>query len=269
MRSLFTWGDSTDNRTVVGAQVDVDLKAVTLIKNSNDRLTELGQLVNRYKGTPHEEKLKIVHEKSKTIHSYLVGKKKVHELELFHLQNTEHFINTFTIILDAHQKQQNNNYAAANRHLKPGSLPEKIPAIKNKQNQEACRKIEMVIPAVMPEAFSNAGRSAAPIPQLLVPSISINTFSKVLYYKEDAAENLISKEIGYTSSDLEKEGFLQHVSACLGIRGISYMGNALVTIANNNGSQPTGLVPIIHWEGFLYALNLNDYRLFPVQINRR
>ncbi len=79
--------------------------------------------------------------------------------------------------------------------------------------------------------------------------ISINTFAKVLYYKEDATGNLVAKEIGYTSSSLEKEGFLQHVSACLGIRSISYMGNALVTIDNNNGSQPTGLVPIIHWEG--------------------
>ena len=267
MRSLFTWGDSAENRTVVGAPVDVDLRTVAYIKNSNDRLTELNLLVSRYKGTPHEEKLKLVHEKTKKIHAYLVEKKKVHELELFHLQNTEHFINTFTIILEAYQKQQNDSHAAAYRSVKPGSLPEKSKPIKNKQNQETCRNIEMVKPVVMPENFSNPVRSAA-IPQLTVPSISINTFATITYYKEDADENLIAREIGYTSSDLEKESFLQHVAACLGLRGLSYIGNALVTIVNNNGTQPTGVVPIIHWEGFLYALNLNDYRLFPVKINR-
>ncbi|QNF33718.1 hypothetical protein HUW51_13675 [Adhaeribacter swui] len=268
MRSLFSWGDATDNRTVVGAPVDVDLKAVALIKNSNDRLTELSQLVNRYTGTPHEAKLKAVHEKTKKIHAYLVEKKRVHELEIFHLQNTEHFINTFRIILEAYQKEQEESNSRANRSAKPGGLPEKSKFIKNKQNQETYRSLELVKPVAMPESLFQSNR-LAPVPQLNVPSISINTFATITYYKEDADENLIAREIGFTSTDLEKAAFLQHVTACLGIRGIAYMGNALVSIANNNGSQPTGLVPIIHWEGFLYALNLNDYRLFPVQINRR
>jgi len=254
---------------VVGTKADVDLREVAYIKNSNDRLAELSQLCSRYKGTPHAEKIQAVLEKTKTIHAYLVGKKKGHELELFHLQHTDHFLNTFTIILDAHQKQQSDTYAAGNRHQKPGSLPEKLQTIKTKQNREAYRQIEMVKPVEVPEQFSNSGKPAPVVPLLGVPSISIDTRAKLLYYKEDTSDNLIAKEIGYTSSELEKEGFMQHVATCLGIRGISYMGNALVTIANNNGGQPTGLVPVIHWEGFLYALNLNDYRLFPVKISRK
>lgn len=260
VRSIFGLSESADNRTVIGTAPDLDLKSVSYIKDSNARLTELSHLQTRYKGTPHELKIKAVYDKTKTIHTYLVSKKRVHELELFHLQNTEHFINTFSVIMDVHQKQQEDNWSQANRKVRVSGLPEKSQPIKNKQNQEAYNKIEMV----MPVDFIGAG-----IPQLGVPEIYIDTSAKILYYKEDGSGNLISREIGYTAPEMEKESFLQYVSACLGIGGISYMGNALVTIQNNNGLQPTGLVPIIRWEGFLYALNLNDYRLFPVKINRK
>jgi hypothetical protein len=49
---------------------------------------------------------------------------------------------------------------------------------------------------------------------------------------------------------------------------MSYVGNAIVNIPNNNGTYPTGYVPVIHWKGFLYVINLNDYRLFPVKMQR-
>ncbi|QMU29293.1 hypothetical protein [Adhaeribacter radiodurans] len=268
MRSLFIRTEASEERMVVGTQPDVDLKEVTYIRDSKARLKELHHLCKRYKGTPDEIKIKAVYEKTQTIHDYLEGKKRGYELEIFHLQNTDHFINTFTVILDVFQ-QQENIAATTYRQGKSLSLPEKSRIFKNKHNQEEYRKIEMVKTVHQPGPPSTPGVPEPRVPQLTVPDISIDTSAKLLYYKEDPTGNLISKELGYTSSDLEKEGFLQYVSTCLGIRNIAYMGNALLSIPNSNGSQPTGLVPIIHWEGFLYALNLNNFRLFPVKISRK
>ncbi|WP_146153555.1 hypothetical protein [Adhaeribacter arboris] len=268
MRSLFTRSEASEDRIVVGTKPDVDVKEVTYVRDSKARLKELHHLCNRYKGTPHEVKIKAVYEKTQTIHDYLEGKKRGYELEIFHLRNTDHFINTFTVILDVFL-QRENIAASPYRNGRTTSLPEKSRAFKNKHNLEEYRKIEMVRAISPPGPIFTPGTPERNIPQLTIPDISIDTSAKLLYYKEDAAGNLISREIGYTSSDLEKEGFLQYVSTCLGIRNVAYMGNALLSIFNNNGSQPTGLVPIVHWEGFLYALNLNDFRLFPVKISRK
>ena len=104
MRSLFGIGGSSNKRTVLGKSISVDLKDVEYIKDSSNRLSTLHELYTRYRGTPHEQKIKIVYEKTKNIHNYLVTRNRLHELELFHIQNTEHFINTFTVIMDVHQE---------------------------------------------------------------------------------------------------------------------------------------------------------------------
>ncbi|MDQ3292109.1 MAG: hypothetical protein M3Q05_12555 [Bacteroidota bacterium] len=268
MRSLFSRSEASDNRMVIGTQPDMDVKEVTYIRDSKARLKELQHLCNRYKGTPHELKIKAVYEKTQTIHDFLENKKRGYELEIFHLQNTDHFINTFSVILDVYQQRVNNG-SALYRNGRTHSVTEKSKAFKNNLNLEEYRKIEMVKAVHQPQPSLLQAPLIPKIPQLAVPNVSIDTNAKLLYYKEDATGNLVAKEIGYTSPELEKEGFLQFIATCLGLKNIAYMGNALLSIPNNNGTQPTGLVPILHWEGFLYALNLNDFRLFPVKIGRK
>ena len=120
VRSLLRWTSFTNNRTVLGRPVSVDIREATYVQDSKTRLNALYHLYNRFRGTPHEQKLKLVYEKTKNIHAYLVARKKVHELELFHIRHTEHFINTFTVILDAHQRQQDSPLAAVGA---PGRQP--------------------------------------------------------------------------------------------------------------------------------------------------
>ena len=50
---------------------------------------------------------------------------------------------------------------------------------------------------------------------------------------------------------------------------ISYVGNALVQIPGVNGDGAAGYAPVINWKGYMYALDLNDYRLYPVRIYRK
>lgn len=260
MRSLFGLGGST--RTVVGHSHSIDIKDVAYIKDSKARLTALHHVYKRYRGTPHEPKIRAVYEKTKAIHSYLLSKKRLHELELFHLQNTDHFINTYSVIMDAYE--QGHEGTEGRRKGEPffsrsGSVNGRRPAESS--------QTEMVKPEISAGAANAGDKGRIEAPKLSVPVILINTYSNVPY--EEADDDLPAAEIGFTSSEPEKEIFLQHVSARLGIDDISYVGNALVNIPNSNGSSPTGLVPVIHWKGYLYALNLNDYRLFPVKIYRR
>ncbi len=101
-------------RTVLVNPGGADVQAVHYIRASNARLNALHTLYDRYKGTPHADKILSVFEKSKQIHNYLVSKKRAHELELFHVRNTEHFLNTFTTIINVHQ-----------RHVADTFVPEK------------------------------------------------------------------------------------------------------------------------------------------------
>ena len=91
-----------------------DARAMQYIRASNARLNALHKLYDRYKHTPHAEKILAVFEKTKLIHNYLVTRKRIQELELFHVQNTEHFINTFTTVINVHE-----------RHIKDSYMPER------------------------------------------------------------------------------------------------------------------------------------------------
>ncbi|WP_205502472.1 hypothetical protein [Rufibacter psychrotolerans] len=268
VRALFGMKADTGQREVVGNPAEFGLQEAGFIQESNRRLTQLQELTTRYQGTPHAAKMKAAFEKTRTIHSYLVARKKVHELEMFHLQNTDHFLTTFTAILDVHQKFQ---------HLAPASngaargketpLHESRSA-KLKRLEKAANLPELVRPVQNSVQYYHDRGAKTSVPRLYVPEISINTVEKVTYYSQGKKEELVPKEVGFTSSKEEKEAFLEHLLVRLGLPDASYVGNALVTIPNNNGITPTGLVPVLHWEGCLYALNLNDYRLFPVRIYR-
>lgn len=270
MRLFFGFGASSGTRKVVGKSIPVDVKNVTYITESAARLKTLYHLYKRYKGSPHEQKIKAVYDKTNKIHSYLVSKNSVYELELFHLQNTDHFINTFTVIMDVHQ--QHNDVP-----IKYARIEEKPEIIMNSSGPQRVKKVERVVNGTemirpisngQPNFYQKEERSTD-VPKLTIPEISINTFAKVRYRNHASGEGVVSDEVGFTSTPLEKEAFLHYISTQMGMSNISYVGNAMMTLPNNNGSTPTGLVPIIHWEGSLYAINLNDFRLFPVKAFRK
>ena len=282
--SFLGFGGTVTERKVVGAPAPIDQKEVEYIRESNARLNVLHHLANRYRGTAHEPKLKAVFEKTKNIHAYLVSKKRPHELELFHVQHTDHFINTFTAILEVHQSHQAASMPppppppvpASNGEASPEAkaqvLLRKFEAERVRRGQEPLKFPEMVKPFVSRQSpLLGAKELRTVAPRLSAPDILIDTYSKIIYLREDTNEGLIAHEIGFTSTEEEKQNFLLLVSARLGITlvGLTYVGNAVVNIPNSNGSTPTGYVPVIHWKGFTYALNLNDYRLFPVRIHRR
>lgn len=260
MRSLFGLGGST--RTVVGHSVSIDTKDIVYIKDSKARLTALHHLYKKYRGTPHEPKIRLVYEKTKNIHSYLLTKRRLHELELFHLQNTDHFINTYSVIMDAYLQHHDGTHGST----KSDPFFRKISQVNGRGVEDRNPQSEMVKPDSGATAASSE-KDRIEVPSLTVPVILINTYANIPY--EEVDDDLPAAEIGLTSSEPEKEAFLQHISLRLGIDDISYVGNALVNIPNSNGTSPTGLVPVIHWKGFLYALNLNDYRLFPVKLFRK
>ncbi|MFB9864275.1 hypothetical protein [Rufibacter immobilis] len=268
MRSLFGRKEETGSRKVVGAPADFGLQEVAYMQESNRRLSQLQELSTRFAGTPHAPKMKAVYEKSRNIHAYLVSRKKVHELEMFHLQNTDHFITAFTAILDVHQKHQDLLLASTHGSEKVEHAMKSSAAERLKRLEKAATLPDLVKPVETSVQVYHDRGAKATVPRLYVPEISINTFERITYYAPSKAEELVPKQVGFTSSKEEKEAFQDFLMLRLGLKDVSYVGNALVTIPNNNGITPTGLVPVLHWEGFLYALNLNDYRLFPVKIYR-
>ncbi|WP_347159086.1 hypothetical protein [Pontibacter chitinilyticus] len=301
VRTLFGWNRSTGSRTVAGSPASVDVKDVSYIRNSNARLKTLQNLYIRYKATPHAPKLKAAYDKTKAIHTYLVDRQRVHELEMFHLQHTDHFISTFTAIIDMHRHQeaqapepppvkeipQEKRMKAQPVYPLPRreTLSETIFKRIETEAEGILRKIEtevarsngrvpsipdIVKRAVRPEPFGTT--VASPQEQeVVVPAISVDTFAKVFYVREQTSNGVLSGEISYTSSEQEKNAFLHTVSARLGLaKGtLSYVGNALLRLPDNNGTSQSGYVPVLHWNGCAYALHLSDYRLFPVKMHRR
>lgn len=263
LRSLFGAGEPVEEESLPGGMDNGHPKNHDYAELSEIRLNALHHLYTRYKRTPHGPKIKAVYEKTESIHQYLVSRGKVQELELFHIRKTEHFLNTFSAIIAHHQQNTHSRPSSRN-----GSQAESMFRKFIRRKEKGKQKVEMVRPE------DSKGRSLleksqeASIPELRVPDVLINSFA-TLVYETDPGEGQAAREIGFTSSEEEKETFQQYVSAHLGIEPLTYMGNALLTIPNSNGSSPTGLVPIIYWEGFLYALNLNDFRLFPVKMYRK
>lgn len=267
MRSLFGLGSSSGRRTVVGTALAMDVKDVGHLQASNTRLTDLHQLYSRYRGTPYAQKIKLVYEKTKAIHDYLISRNRVYELALFHIQHTEHFLSTFNTILDVHVGQPVGGEGVKNADTGKIRPPQVPPAAVLREQEKKYPKLEMVRPPAGRVAMGN--HQPAELTHLAVPEIMINTYAAIPYIKEEVANGRIVNEIGYASTPREKEAFLQHLASRLSIHDFSYAGNALLSIPNSNGTQSIGVVPIIHWEGFLYAVNLNDYRIFPVKMYRK
>ncbi len=286
VRSFFGLNKSSSNRTVAGTSVSYDLQEVAYIKDSNDRLAALQNLQKRYKGTVHEEKIKSVYEKTKKIHTYLVSRKRIHELELFHIRNTEHFINTFTLIIDVYQSGlQQKEEQQQKEQLQPNGKETARPVlIQEQEDQIPLSKAESKSPPQKGELYEIVERVrnknktgstvfledvGAEVPTLAIPEISINSIAKVLYLKEDSSGNKITHEISFISSQQEKEAFQGFVSSRLGIKDIYYVGNARINLPRSKDSLPEEMVPVFYWGNFLYALSLDDYRIFPVKIIRK
>lgn len=266
LRSLFNWSGRGNARSVIGSPVTLDAKQAALVRESNVQLAALFNLCKKYMGTPYASKMRLVYEKTHTIHNYLVGKNRIQELAFFHLQNTEHFINTFTVILQVHQKQAPGNFSPppATASLPPPALGRT--AAGNKPGDpmpvqgSAYQK-----PSGEMGKWLAAGQ--AQVPRLTVPQVRIDTTAMMLYKtREKEGEELITREIGLTSPEEDKDKFVAHVASRFGLSQITYKGNALVYIPDTKASKPTGLVAIIYWQGHTYATNLRDDRLFPVKI---
>ncbi len=268
MRALFGLNSPSTTRKVVGSRESIDIKQARYIQESKGRLASLHKLYKRYKSTPHGPQIKAVYEKTRLIHHYLVSRNRGYELELFHLQHTEHFINAFSVILDVHEKQEIPVYEDWEAEVRE-ALPNAQPRPENVKKATETRK-EMPRPLQKQQAEVETLAPEAPEPLLSVPLVAINTIAKVYFGEEEGAEGLPAYEIGYLSTPEEKESFLQYVGARLNIKDISYLGNASINFTGSKGSSTAEMVPVIYWRGQLYALNLNDdCRLFPVQIYRR
>lgn len=260
----------SSERKVVGSSVNFDMKDVGLIRNSNSRLSALQNLVSRYKNTLHEQKIKLVFEKTKNIHHYLVNKKRLHELELFHIQNTDHFISTFNVIMDVYKSPKESSSSQPK--------PEIIDIVnKNRESKRFGRKIpqpqpsEKAAPNQGTEKPQNQENINPSIPTLKVPDISLNTLSKIMYKRKDVNKGEFEGEIGFFSTKQDKEIFVKDIASRLNLpmQDIAYVGNAMVNFPDRNDLKHLEYIPVIHWRGFMYGINLKDYRLFPVSMGRK
>ncbi|WP_242919464.1 hypothetical protein [Pontibacter liquoris] len=266
LQGLFGQKGPAGNRTVAGTPVPINVKEAAYIRDSKQRLSALQALQGRYKGTPYAQKIKDVHDKTERIHTYLAERSRAYELELFHLQHTDHFLNTFTVILDVHRQQVRSTRSATARadavirRMVSGPFRKERKEVKEarRQNLETSERV-----------LADIAGSITNVPRLTVPEISINTYTKLIYLREDAPDSLIPHKIGFTSSPEEKEMFVSYVADRLGLEDITYIGNALVAIPIHQPAQPPEMVPVIHWNGSPYVLMLDDHRLFPVSTFRK
>lgn len=292
--------EQESSRTVMAHPGAADARAMQYIRASNARLNALHNLYDRYKGTVHADKILAVFEKTKLIHNYLVTRKRVYELEMFHVQNTEHFINTFTTVINVHQRHETDSFIPD--RTKPKAQPQKQQPRPQPQPSEAPQsepgmpfetKVEQVLKRIESETIkglytaqkvtemvkrvANQGPLPQPdvmqasVPALSVPVIAIDTYSRVFYMPELEGGGTMSREISFTSSDTDKAFFIQHITTKLAISKaeLTYIGNAMLAIPDTRGPSPARHVPILHWRGFPYALSLMDYRMFPVRMHRK
>ena len=265
------FGDNGDagNRTVVGSPEGVEEKDLPYLKDSLRRLRDLQELHHRYKGTAHAQKIRDVQEKTKEIHTYLLSRKRGHELELFHLQHTDHFLNTFNVIVDAHQQHHAQAAALRRAAARAESVIRKVAPAAFRKDRKEVKAAHQQNREVSQRAFEDIANAKAEVPILAAPQISINTYAKIVYLQEDLSGRLISNEIGFTSSPEEKAAFVDYVCDRFGIESIAYIGNTMVYIPSTHSSQPAEMAPVIHWNGGPYVLHLEDCRLFPVSTFRK
>lgn len=292
LRSFFGLNDTPTNRTVIGnvtgTGLNFTLQEIKYIKESNNRLASLLQLSKRYKGTPHEEKLKSVYEKTKKIQAFYLSKKRIHELELFHIQNTDNFINTFSLIIDVHERHKENAFKNYNPEIAtPISISTKEPepvSIKEPQVQKSVTprpssngRKESELADIAQKVKSRSKREGTAVTEdiatevlpLSIPEISIDTVARVSYEKEEALGKTLRSEISFISNLQEKEAFQAYIATRLGIKNIYYVGNAKIITPNPGVLNPEEIVPVIYWGKHSYILTLPDYRLFPVNISRK
>ncbi len=269
MRTMFGW--PAEKRTVVNTSPSVEIKDHEHVKTAKAKLAALQDLLIRYRGTAHEEKIQQVCEKTHTIQQYLLAKDRVHELALFHIQQTDHFLATFNTIKDYHESEAKRPFDAQKAKSKAEVLRKIIEKDRAFKHREKLKVSEFIKPLHSQGQFPQTEVVRTAVPVFGVPEVSVNTYSMIKYLRENALRELHENEVGFTSTEEAKENFLQTICYRLGINTdeVAYFGNALVKIPNEDGSEPTGYVPILHWKGLMYALNLNDYRLFPVRIFRR
>lgn len=300
-RSLFGGGQE-NTRTIMDHPGAADARAMQYIRASNARLNALHKLYDRYKHTPHADKILAVFEKTKLVHNYLVTRKRIQELELFHVQNTEHFINTFTTVVNVHERHIKDSYIPERdkpqplpqvNKPRPQGQPQPRVAPQPVPGQAFESKVEQVLKRIESETIKGlytaqkvtemvkrvanqaptgqADVMQAAVPTLAVPVIAIDTYSRVFYAPELEGGGTISREISYTSADTDKDVFLQHIASKLAVEAkeLSYIGNAMLAIPDTKGPSPARHVPVVHWRGFPYAVSLMDYRLFPVRMHRK
>lgn len=273
MRSLFGLNGSSSTRTVVGKEDSFDSREVAFIRDSNSRLAELLNLHKKYKGTLHEEKIKSVYEKTKKIHWFLVSKKRFHELELFHIRNTDHFTNTYNLIIDIHQRHKESVFNTLTPEQQ--EVEEPAPLLKSASNGNGRSKgelfdiVEKARQKGKPTKAAYTDETGAVVSSLSIPEVSINPIAKVFYFKEDSLGKQVPYEISFISTQQEKDAFQAYVSERLGIKDIYYVGNARINIPHYVSAAPDEMVPVVYLRNYLYALTLQDYRLFPVKINRK
>jgi hypothetical protein len=245
---------ATSGRKVVGTSISFDAKELDFIKESNRRLTDLFNLHKRYRGSGHEQKIKAVYDKTKQIHTYLIAKKQIHSLELFHLQNTDHFLNAFTAIIEAFQ-QEHGTLTPPSEAAVPGSLA-----------PEAGSKRVLAPQASTYKAAPDTQRVHSPdpdVPLLRLPMVQLSYNSMAVYSDIPTTNGRITRQIGLTSTRQEKESFLKYIASRLSLSQMQYMGNAY--FVSTSSSAKTAF-PIIKWNGYTYAIDLTDFRLFPVVI---
>lgn len=264
LRRFFGMKEVSGTRKVAGRPDNIRAKDVHFIKDSNKRLVALEKLLNRFKDAPQAQKVKSILDRTQRIHTYLVSRGKVHELELFHVQNTDHFLNTFNVILDAQEQHQPKTHQKLTA-TRTGSGSKRIvlkpsPAQSLKMGEVRQRNL-----ATTQQVMADTPDRRTRIPILAIPEIAINTYSKIAYLKDDTKGDFTIGEIGYTSSEEEKNAFVLHLSAALGLEDASYAGNALVYLQAMNQVAPSAeLLPVIHWNNCPYAVNLDEKRILPV-----
>ncbi|ARS35217.1 hypothetical protein [Pontibacter actiniarum] len=272
LRQIFGLNGVTGNRTVVGSPESTGARDSPYLEDSKRRLTELQELCARYKGTPYASEIKAAYDKTYRIHTYLVGRGRTHELEMFHLQHTDNFLNTFTVIINMHRQQYGQKAAAT----PPEPLAQRTEVVGRtlvlgpfRRDRKEVKAARMQNRETSQRVFVETTEAKTDVPRLSIPEISINTYSKLVYLREDLSDGLTTDEIGFTSTPEEKHVFVNYISGRLGLHGITYVGNAMVYIPDHASSQPAEMVPVIHWNGSPYILSLEDYRLFPVRTYRK
>jgi hypothetical protein len=279
VRSLFGLNGSTANRTVLGTHTttNFDLQEVAYIKDSNNRLSALATLQKKYKGTRHEDMFRQVHEKTKRIHWYLVSRKRIHELELFHIRNTDNFLSTYTLIIDVHKRHQESNFPVLD--IEPEPIPRKEPPVQKPLSTVDTTKpsfpkgelfdiVEKVKQRSKPAAVVYALEAGTMVPTLGIPEVSINSVARIYYTRENTPGKQVALEVSFVSSQQEKDNFQFYVSERLGMKDIYYVGNARIKLPDSSGQEQEDTVPVFYLRNFLYAINLQDFRMYPVKINR-